>query len=677
MWDKHVKEQIFCGALRADIVRGDIYNATAIVVRIGDGEPWFVVPFGHHPAQRLIAIDERYFIALGDAPNWRHCIAVFDAVERRQTSPVLTDREIIKHSHLVPSQDGRVLWLVNGLSSRRWSLPDLTELAPLATPFMHVSEAVVRDDGAILAKGREAYSTYGERPKPALFMLIAPDGQGVTPHGAARWQLKNGNADPHSDYALSADGRKLMRPHEGSILLTDADGAPVTDFAGLRDVADTDLIATLQRLHLHGAQEIWSAAPMKFEHRVVVRSLPLIDCMSPKPDADGCAPDIQKRIDVASEAARDKKPGDPLFVEYRRLSDMRHQFIMARWLLKYLVRYAEASPFDRWSPGEPEAFQRGDEKDVFGFGQYVRAALDRVRGLADVWTPDGAVLRFPDGVQRSLSFDGALGPIEEASPPPSRYARVALPEEIGARARRFIQDASIAKILLASLDEDACIAAIEDLAGRIEINPLSVIWGSEMKLVFDHAGGELDEEKFFALVAQHSSRVVPSLRRLMAAFDAAKLSEEVWSSEIVSASGFPALALAKLDAEAFRYLDGYFLRRDPGHEPWGLETVFPALAPFCDAEGLRFGLDRLFDEQFAGHGHGGDIAARVVREGQAFCAPTAFVAVVEKLAQGMRELGHEEANITNCLLKPLRAAVGKGDAWRKAVSAGIAALERA
>src|SRR5262249_46271036 len=147
MNDPHILRHITCGPLSAYIVRGeDVYEATAIAVQVAGEEPWISIPFGKRPVERLIAIDERYFIALGrQGMNEGFCMAVLDSHQRRTASRIASERRIIHCTHLVVSQDRKLLWQVEAHACRRWSLPDLTEQEPLKAPFLHVEQTAMRD----------------------------------------------------------------------------------------------------------------------------------------------------------------------------------------------------------------------------------------------------------------------------------------------------------------------------------------------------------------------------------------------------------------------------------------------------------------------------------------------------------------------------------------------------
>lgn len=665
---KHVLRHVACSAYSAYIVRGDIWDATVVAVQQGSEGPWLTIPFGQHPVERLLGVDDRYLVAFGRlGMNEGYCMAVLDTVEQRRVSPVVSDREIILSSQLVVSQKKDRLWLANGIKSRSWSLPQLTEFEPLKTPFLHAQEACLRDDGAIVVKGYDKNTKYSdERPAPALLFVISPDGVSAEPHGVSRHEpWKQYPATYHSPYALSATGRYLLRAHDGAILLSDADGQPLVDLPAVEAVKDADVIPLLQRIHISGVQDIWSAAPFAFERRIIVMRAPLFDCLTAKPSAEGIDADARRKVETDRWLKLRDGGGDPAAssaaaAEAKRLGDEHHHFVMSRWLLRRALRFAELAPFHAWSPGDPEFFEKGTESDRGNLHQNLLTPLNAVRGALSHWEDSdaGFVLHFPNGRQRRVGVDGSLGPIE----PVRRQERTDFaPPELEKAARKFIEQASVAVFKLESLDDRSCIKAIDDLTDRLRKDRKGVIWGREMKLRFVQPAGVLSEEQFFEHVAAKCPNAAASLRALMASFDELDLKDEVWSTELVSASGFPALALARLDPDAYRLLGGYFERRDPGHEPFGLEAVFPALAPFRTADGLRFALERLRDEEMYGHGDHGRIARRLIHDAQAFCSPPDAVDAVRAFLD--QQVGDDAADVRRKVTKAILHASDRANDW--------------
>jgi hypothetical protein len=166
----------------------------------------------------------------------------------------------------------------------------------------------------------------------------------------------------------------------------------------------------------------------------------------------------------------------------------------------------------------------------------------------------------------------------------------------------------------------------------------SVVWGRQLKLRFVLPEGELSEKEFFDFVGGNCEGAAPSLRRLLAAYDAATRTTDIWSDEGVAALGYAALALARLDPEAYIVLDGYFRRRDLSREVFGTEHVLPAIAAMTGSFGnigaLRFALQRLPEETLA-VGMGDRLAIRIIKGARACCSPGRFVAEVERAARSI------------------------------------------
>lgn len=639
---KHVQRHISCGGLTAHIVRGDVYDAAVIATQVDGAEPWLCIPFGKRPAEGLIAIDGRHLIAAGSAGNSHGVfVTVLDAVERKVVSKITLASPVHMGSHFVVAGRGSRLVHVQARAARIWSLPDLTELAPLELPYFEIAECAVRSDGAIIVRARDVHFLYTDDPNPvapAQIVEIAPDLKGVQGYGGVRLRRWTGVATSHAEFALSPCGRYLVRAHDGSIRLTDADGRTVTDLARYADLAEADIVPALAGLHLHGLQEVWDAAPMAFRGRFVVRSEPLLECMSrPAPTEDLNAVRMalefsSKRLTKLRAEGRSEQDIAEDRAAHGRLGDVLSSFTAAKRSLQTITQFAGVAPHDGWKIGDDAFFDRVDQSQLVWLHPNMMEPLKVVRGEVQGWLGDGSgfVVRFGDGKQRSVSFEGKLGAIEDG-PPEYHQPPDPTPKALRALARVFIRDASVASFRLERLDEASCIAAIAELTRRVRADVNGVIWGHEMKLRFlypDVESGkdaELDEDAFFAFVGDHCPRAVESLRDLLAAFDQAELEDYVWSTELAQVGGFPAGALAKLDPDCWRDVVGYFDRRDVSHEPYGNEVVFPALAPFRTLDALGFGLAVWIDEYCHGAGgHDDDVACRLFADARPVCKPEEF-----------------------------------------------------
>jgi hypothetical protein len=676
MNEKHVRRHITLGRLSVYIVQGDVTDAAALAVLVQEREPWFTIPFGQHPTERLIAIDERYFVALGRlAMNDGMCMAVFDALERRRVSEIVSDKGIIWCSHLMVSACKKRLWLVQAHQSRSWSLPALVEHESLQTPFLHVEATALRSDGAIVAKGRDTNTKHDkdDRPAPPLTFVIAADGSGAEGYGASRlepWKQYPDNF--HSRFALSEGGRYLVGAHDGSLFLSDRQGNALTNLPTIDAINDSEVVPLLNEIHVSGVQEIWQAAPMKFERRVVVRTLSLFDCLSTKPHPEGFAADErwsskQHEWLRLRDAGADTAVVKAAEVETGRLRDLYHHFAMARWWLRRALRFFELAPHRAWSLDDPPFFERGKAEDRINLHQYLLIPLKAVRGDVTDWeeADRSFTLKFPDGNQCQVTVEGDVGPLKLATPQRPVYRTVLAPEAVRTLGYAFIQRASIAAFKLNQFDEPSCLAAIGELAERLRRDPQSVVWGREMVIQFTDTRQTMSEDQFFDFVAANCRNAVGPLRKLLLAFDDANLPEEVWSTETVSASGFPALALARLDPEAYRYLRGYYSRRDPSHEPFGLEQIFPALSSFRTREARCFALDLLYEENMNGHGDNGLMARRILSDARSVCSPSDFVEELNTVRARLRsniDASHD-GDVDAALVAPLRLAAAASNSW--------------
>jgi hypothetical protein len=261
--------------------------------------------------------------------------------------------------------------------------------------------------------------------------------------------------------------------------------------------------------------------------------------------------------------------------------------------------------------------------------------LARAHGVVERWDDDDQafIVRFADGQRRRVTANGELGDLETMSEMAAQDG--AAPADIRAPALRFLRSASVATIRLGRLDEYNCVRAIEDLIARIQKGAHTVVWGSRLTLRFALPDGELTERQFFDFVGNCENAVL-SLRRLMATYDQAAKSTPVWSEDGVAALGHAALALARLDPEAYAALDGYFTRRNAREEWFASREVLPAIADrtrsFANERALRFALLRLPDEELEA-GQGSQLAARIITGARHCFTPAAFRREVERTAR--------------------------------------------
>ncbi len=672
MWPDVLRD-ISCGALRASLVRGTNYDAVAVVSHIGGAEPWFCMPFGQRPAERLIAIDERNFLALASAgaAGDGFLMTVMDAVEQKVIAgPLKVDAASI-YNQLVVSRGGTRLTCVKSFESPSWTLPDLQPEGVLVTPALNPAEAAVRDDGAIVVRCHGRQEVISESPPPnyhPLVLCIAADGQSFETFGQAVRRPYGDASVSLSRFALSPDGRTMVRPHDGSLFITGPDGEPAADLATIASGNDRERIAALERVQIHGVVEVWDAAPLAFRRRIVVRTLPMIDCFPPpRPMVESIGiggerqaalkkllrlrdgnwatkvlaaigrPFAGKQPDARRAAAINAARAD-----LDRIDNLRDALVRGQRALETAALMAPLAPYGAWTPDAPAMFHLEGARGLAWWHVFM-PLLNTVRGEVAGWNSATEFrMTFADGKQRSVSIDGDLA--EVADQPARTFLPAAFALDIEERAREFIDRSAVVTIELGGLDETSCIAAIEALARVIETEPARALWGREMNVRFRHAGGVLTEEAFFEHVAASCPGAAAALPRLLAVLDEVEMGGEgVWSTEMVSAGGFPALALALLDPCAFEHLEGYFGRRDPGHEPHGIEQVFPALAPFTTMEGVRFGLRRMLDEQHGGPGGSDEtVARRLIADARSVSTPHAFLEAMDHEYEFMLALWDRE-----------------------------------
>jgi hypothetical protein len=647
------------GALSAFIERGENFKATAVVAQVGDDPPWCFLPFDRVPVTDLIAIDERLLLVVaqsGEQPTYQ--MGVFDVVERRRLGKV-ADRRLIAGRLRVDRAGTRVTHVCPGLF-KAWRLPDLAELWTSSLPSINLVGVAERGDGALVIKGGDVYE-YASDHVPPLVLVIGPDGRQLEAHGqAVGLEGKRHVDDKRPVLELSACGRWLWRAHLDTVLATTADGAPL-DPAALKGAPDSEIATLLDAIRIHGVQEIWPAGPIENPRRIPVRSVALRDLLGYPPQAD------------------DDADGDPAQRALRA-----HRLKTGRKVLGWLARLLEHAPYDQWRPGDRAPSLDALSEDLAIGRQVWLAIRAKAHGEIVDWDePSGTfTVKFGDE-QRRVGVDGQVGAFEPA--PPEPWAPT--PAPLKALVAAFLRRESIPIFDLPTLDEPDCIRAIDAVSARMAAGIDSVVWGERLILNFRTPDRDVSEKEFFAHVGETCPGAVGALRRLLAAYDEAARVSDVWADDETAALGYAALALARLDPEAHRYLEGYFRRRDPSHEPFGTASLLPTLAAttrdFGDVDALRFALRRLPDEELVGQGH--LLAPAILRGARAACSPTAFAREVEREGQDMMRRANveysslwndrfwfqrmtqmvrfEEESVENGLIAPLIEAADRRLAW--------------
>lgn len=653
------------GAMRAFIVTGDTMEATAVVVQVGDAEPWCFSPFDKQPVTDIRALNERVLLVISDYRNEsKYQMAAFDVVTRTQLGSVF-DRHISRHARLIIDRTGRQLTLASYTHSfKAWSLPDLTPLWSKPLPAMNIVDVVERPDGMLLVKGADEYEYDSDAGKPVL-QVVSPDGDVVESYGQATAveDKVKGAYDPRRKYRnsplkLSPHGRWLWRPHMDSILATTATGEPL-DLARLKATPDSRLIEALKSVRVMGVQELWRAGPIEFVSRITVSEQSLFGMGDPMRLANGKP--------IKREAGLEA----------------------ARLRLTWLIRMIELSPYDAWRPGQPSLSSMiGEEEAMFANLFWFGPQAER-NGKIVEWCADDKrfVVAFKES-EREGSIDGALGPVRST---PERESPWQMPPPgLSSLAKAFLRGAE-PTFKLAGMTEAACIRAIGAVTASVAADLDALILGRRMTLRFKMRGRELSEKEFFAFVAAHCPGAAPALRSLLATYYAAYNGPDLWADDEAAALGYAVLSLAKIDPQAHQSLEPYFLRREPSHEELGTEQVLPALADrtgdFADPEALRFALRRLWEEEVPHQERGYLLAPRILRGAQAIYSPGEFVEEVRRAARErmlseqvekwaftdrkqllltvLEMARDQEESATRGIVEPLLAAAQAGDDWER------------
>lgn len=322
------------------------------------------------------------------------------------------------------------------------------------------------------------------------------------------------------------------------------------------------------------------------------------------------------------------------------------------------------------------------------------ASLPKLHGRVVAWDygDEGFTVEFDD-MQRRVGVDGVVGSLE----PKERAAAPVIPDLLRSRAREFLSGESIPTFELAALDEPNCIRVIDEISARIVHNVTSVVWGNRLILRFRTPDREVSEKEFFAHVGDSCAGAAEALRRLLATYDHAGQTDNVWADDEASALGHAALALAKIAPDAHQALEGYFLRRDAGHEPFGTTTLLPMLgdttANFRNTDALRFALKRLPEEELAGQGNGHLLAPRILQGSRNVRSAAEFLAEVRHVAlnimdradieywsfagdkPSMRDIFQrirwEEETVADGLIAPLTEAANVDIEWDRRLVAAI------
>lgn len=209
----------------------------------------------------------------------------------------------------------------------------------------------------------------------------------------------------------------------------------------------------------------------------------------------------------------------------------------------------------------------------------------------------------------------AVGSALVATAPASAGARETAPDA-SLSTIQYAKDRGVSRntIVVPSWDAAGCVAALEATASRIA-GGIRDLAGADPDYPGDHirltfAGGDrvMDELEFFDWAVSCGEPAILPLRKIWAAFDK-QATAGGWIvfdpryDEETGALAHAALALARLDPEAYRSLALWFFLRDIEHEPFGGRRVLPAIAEtsgWATKEAIAFGLFAIALQEVAG-----------------------------------------------------------------------------
>jgi len=559
---------------------------TVAEINSGAKEAWHFLPFEDREAE-LVALDERFVLAIGQIGSLSTSVAIFDTVERRRTNGE-TNRQLdvvarprenytwcysptLRSVFLVERAEGRGSILGSpGQWVRQLSVDGEVNRQLLIAPGFFAGALLPREDGRIVCVCMRTSKLAVLDPESGAVQMNANELLDSSYHPEFKRRLR----------WFSPDGRWGLRTHP-TLIVHDARPHMKGRFrpflsrffpgAGVGiEKGDTHPDLEGKFLAYGRALDLFRLDPLTLERRLIIRYDDL--------DADAL-PAVERLCDQQGTnewSARDKWLAG--------LPDDSPESIWASRLYNWIWDI-------RW------------DDDGQGFTVYSIHANRQVN--SDFY-------RFPtkktvvDVALRHVSLDGTVGPITIV--PDALNVSTPLPSEKAIESiKALVRERSRQVLTCHGWTGSNVRETLQELGSRIDQHGLrALVFGGQLQLRFRIDKRVIGEKSYFETVRNLPDTdlqiMLPALRELLKCYGAAArtLSESHPgaiasgpSEHSPSALAEAALTLAMIDDTGFDALRDWILAVDQEHDYFAANKVFPAMArrtKFATPEALRFGL---------------------------------------------------------------------------------------
>lgn len=552
----------------------------------GTNSPWHFLPFEDRGAD-LIALDERYLLAIGRRGSRDTSVAIFDRVERRRTNIETNDR---LNAYGLPGEarpwcyapTHRSVFVIESTKTRDYNFPNPAQyLRQLSVdgqvnrriaiaPDFHAHVILTRDDGHIVCVGLNEVAVLepvGAEARVSTTDLIA----------WRHFHLRCGKLG-----WFSPDGRWALRPHLGSV--------------------------------------IRSGTQVRGENRVRTFLAGLLSPKNTPPQERESHPDLSRAGGRSFGLALELFRLDPLAVERRLIIRYYSEQELSADLVEVLDPLADRQDYGAWNGHDQLLltshedsyetrlikgfFERVDRIDWDEDCQGFTVAL--VEGTRKVESRYSGKVSVTDVGLRHVSLEGDVGLIISV-PGELKPERCRASDEAINAIQALVRERSSHIVKCAGWTGDDVATALMEMRRKIDECGLDrLVFGDQLQFRFRVDKRMIGEKKFFETVrtmaAGDVALILPELRHLIKSYGSAQrqLATNGFgpiasgpSNDSPGALSEAALTLAMLDDTGFDALRDWIRLIDQEHDYFAAAKVFPAVARrtrFATIDAIRFGL---------------------------------------------------------------------------------------
>lgn len=561
-------------------------SLTVAEIDTGTNSAWHFLPFEDRGAD-LIALDERYVLAIGTRGSKDTSVAIFDRVERRRTNIETSDR---LNTYSRPGEarpwcyapTHRSVFVIESTKTRDFNFPN---------PAQYLRQLSV--DGQVSRR-----------------IAIAPDFQAY--------------------FVLPRDDGHIVCVGLNDVAVLDPVSAEVR-------VSTTDLIAW-HHLHFHCGILGWfspngrwalrphlgpvirSGTQARDESRVMAFLSGLLSPKNTPPQEGESHPDLARNKGRSFGLALELFRLDPLAVERRLIIRYYSEQELSADLVEVLDPLADQQDHGTWN-GQDQLlltshedsyetrlikafFERVDridwDEDCQGF------TVGLVEGTRKVESRYSGKVSVTDVGLRHVSLEGDLGPTILVLGELKSERRLPSDEAINA-ITALVRERSSHLVECAGWTGDDVAKTLMEMRRKIDQCGLDrLVFGDRLQFRFRVDKRTIREKKFFETVrtmaAEDVALIVPELRQVMRSYGSAQrqLARNGFgpiasgpSNDSPGALSEAALTLAMLDDTGFDALRDWIRMIDQEHDYFAAAKVFPAVARrtrFATIDAIRFGL---------------------------------------------------------------------------------------